>query len=76
MIARVFELIFSSSRRTSRLQVSGSMSAKTGVAPTRTTTSAVAAKVKAGVITSSPGPMPRAIRLISRASVPLATEMQ
>jgi hypothetical protein len=36
------------------------MSAKTGVAPQATTELAVAAKVKDGTMTSSPGPTPAA----------------
>ena len=58
------------------LHVSGSISTNTGVAPSRTMTSAVATNVNGVVITSSPGPIPSAIRLMSRASVPLATVMQ
>src|SRR5690606_26957619 len=58
---------------TSRLKVPGSMSTKTGVAPTREIDSAVAKKVKGVVITSSPGPIPRASSVRTRASVPLAT---
>ncbi len=40
------------------LYVAGSMSTNTGIAPHWVITSAVAIKVKDGVITSSPGPMP------------------
>src|SRR5690606_32772020 len=40
--------------------VSGSTSTKTGLAPTCSTTLAVAAKVSVGTITSSPGPIPNA----------------
>ena len=46
------------------------MSTNTGVAPTWLMASAVAKKVKGVVITSSPGPMPRARRAMTRASVP------
>ena len=54
------------------LKVSGSISTKTGVAPTSLMASAVAIKVKGDVKTASPGPMPLAIRAMSRASVPEA----
>src|SRR5690606_40943644 len=43
-------------------KVSASMSTSTGLAPTCSTTLAVAAKVRAGTITSSPGPTPSATR--------------
>ncbi len=43
----------------SRLNVSGSMSANTAVAPTWRTEVAVEMNVIDGTITSSPGPMPR-----------------
>ena len=56
--------------------VSRSMSAKAGRAPAFTTASAVAKKVKAGTITSSPGSMPSARRAIVSASVPFATPTQ
>ena len=48
------------------------MSTNTGEAPTRGITSPVAAKVKLGQNTASPGPIPQAISGSSRASVPLA----
>jgi hypothetical protein len=51
------------------------MSTKTGVAPTRLMASAVAKKVKGVVITSSPGPTPRARRAMTKASVPEFTPM-
>ncbi len=54
------------------LKVAASMSQNTGVAPSRLTTSAVAMKVKGVVKTACPGPMPRAMRAMSRASVPEA----
>ena len=57
----------------SRLKVAASISANTGVAPTSDTASAVAKKVNGLVITSSPGPMPKARSASTRASVPLAT---
>ena len=56
----------------SRLNVSGSMSANTGVAPSRVTALAVAKNVKLGRMTSSPGPMSRAINASSKASLPEA----
>jgi hypothetical protein len=46
------------------------------VAPSSTTTSAVAMNVNGVVITSSPGLVPSAISAISSASVPDATVMQ
>ena len=49
------------------------MSTKTGLAPVRAMAPAVAKKVYGVVITSSPGPMPSAIRLTSRASLPEET---
>ena len=48
-------------------------SAKRGTAPARTTAAAVAMKVFAGTTTSSPGPIPSAVRVSSKASVPFAT---
>jgi len=73
MTAFVFPVTASSRREGSRLNVLGSMSTKTGTAPSRPTTSAVAMKVKGVVMTSSPVPIPRARSASSRASVPLAT---
>ena len=49
------------------------MSTKTGLAPVRAMAPAVAKNVYGVVITSSPGPMSSAIRLISRASLPEET---
>ena len=60
----------------SRFRVSGSTSANTGVPPASTTHSAVAKKLKAGTITSSPGARSSARRASTRASVPLATPTQ
>src|SRR5580765_3503806 len=54
----------------SALNVIGSMSTNTGVAPTRLTDPAVAKNENVGVITSSPGPMPSAMSTASSASVP------
>jgi hypothetical protein len=76
MSAFVRGVIFASTRAASMLQVSGSTSTNTGLAPSSTMVSAVAAKVKGVVMTSSPGRMPSAIIEISSASVPLATVMQ
>ena len=76
MIALVRGVIAASSNAASMFAVSGSTSTNTGLAPTSAMTSAVATKVKGEVMTSSPGPISRAIRAISSASVPLATDMQ
>ena len=50
-----------------------SQSTKIAVAPEIQIASAVAKKVFGWVTTSSPGPMPSAIKLSQMASVPLAT---
>jgi len=52
------------------------MSTKTGVAPVWDIASTVAMKVKGTVMTSSPGPIPAAIKAKQRASVPLLTPTQ
>ena len=52
------------------MYVSESISVNTGVAPTIPIASAVATKVNAEVITSSPAPMSKALRARCRASVP------
>src|SRR4051812_34268965 len=49
------------------------MSTNTGLAPSREMQPAEAKNVNGLVITSSPGPMPNAMRLQSKASVPLET---
>src|SRR5262245_17970605 len=49
------------------------MSTNTGLAPAATITQAVATKEFGQVITSSPGPTPRALRIRNSASDPLAT---
>jgi hypothetical protein len=54
------------------LNVVASTSTNTGVAPTRTATSAVAQKVNDGQSTASPGPTPIARSARINASVPLA----
>ena len=58
----------------SMLHVVGSMSTKTGLAPTIQIASAVAKKVLATVMTSSPGPMPSAMKDSQSASVPIAAD--
>ena len=58
------------------LNVSSSISIKTGVAPSKETTSADAKKVKSGTNTASPAPMPQALRARVSASVPLAQDIQ
>ena len=74
MTARVRGVIASAKVRGVISSVSSLTSAKRGAAPARTTAAAVAMNVFAGTTTSiSPAPMPRAIRLSCRASVPLAT---
>ena len=73
MIARVFGVIRAATSSGSRLHVAGSTSAKTGVAPRRAIASAEAKNVKAGQITSSPGPIPIASMTSTSASVPFAT---
>ncbi len=55
------------------VSVTGSTSAKTGRAPTERMARPVNAAVSGLVTTSSPGPTPRAMRAICRASVPLPT---
>ncbi len=57
------------------ISASAVTSANVGVAPARMIASAVAMKVFAGTITSSPGRTSRARSGTSRASVPLATPM-
>ena len=59
MIARVRGVIAASIPAGSIVNVSGSMSTKTGRAPTWTIELTVALKVNETVMTSSPGPMPR-----------------
>ena len=49
------------------------MSAKIGVAPTRTIAPTVAKKVNGVVMTSSPGPIPSTISEMMSASEPLVT---
>ena len=73
MIAFVRSVIARSTSAGSRFSVTGSMSAKTGVAPRRAIDSAVAKNVNAGQITSSPGPISSASSASTSASVPFAT---
>src|SRR3989344_7387187 len=56
----------------SMLYVSGFMSTNTGFAPVKIIAFAVAIKVKGVVITSSPGPIPAAVKATIRALVPLS----
>ena len=53
-----------------KLKVSGSISTNTGFAPIRAIQPAVEKKVNGVVTTASPGPIPKAIRIKSSASVP------
>jgi hypothetical protein len=59
--------------RAERLPLSGSTSAKTGVAPALTTQDTLAMNVRGVTMTSSPGPIPMALSTTSSASVPLAS---
>ena len=76
MMARVRGVMAASICVASIRPVSASTSTHTGVPPSSTITSAVAAKVKGVVMTSSPGCKSNAMRLMSSASVPLDTVMQ
>jgi len=76
MMALVRAVMALSSFAGSMLQVSGSMSTKTGSAPEKLMASAVAMKVEGAVMTSSASPMPRASRASQIASVPLPTPAQ
>ena len=62
-------------RAGSRPSVSSSMSTKTGVAPSNSRQLLLATKLKGVVITSSPGPMPRARTARCSPAVPLLTAM-
>ena len=68
-MALVRGVIAASMRASSMLSVSGRMSTNTGVAPRRTNALAVETKVNDGMITSSPGPTPARIAVISSAAV-------
>ena len=76
MMARVRGVMRASTKEASRLQVPGSTSTNTGLPPSSTIISPVAANVKGLVMTSSPGFKSSAISAISSASVPLATVTQ
>ena len=69
MIARVRGVIAASTWARSRLRESSPTSTNTGRAPTRTMTFAVATKERAGVMTSSPLPIPQASSAISSPAV-------
>src|SRR5213592_2338333 len=75
MMARVRGLMAASTAAGSRLKVPGSMSTNTGVPPALWIVPAVAKKVNAGAMTSSPGSRSSAMRGRSNASVPLAHAM-
>ncbi len=68
-IARVRGVIAASTWSRSRLRESSPTSTNTGWAPIRTMTLAVATKLNAGVITSSPEPIPQASSAISSPAV-------
>ena len=76
MIAAVRDVIAACVASGSRQNVSGSMSAKTGSAPTRRTAFAEAAKENDGTTTSSPRPIPSARKVSCSAEVPEFTAMQ
>ena len=70
MIARVRSVIAASTSSGSIVQVSGVTSTMTGSAPAAIGAYAVAAKVSAGTITSSPHPIPSALQATSIVIVP------
>ena len=76
MIAFVCELIRSITSFGSTLYEVSEISAKTGIARTPSTASAVAMKVLTGTITSSPSPISRARSVSSKAEVPEDTPTQ
>jgi hypothetical protein len=69
MTARVRGVIAAAIAAGSMLSVSRSMSAKTGLAPARTTAFAQDTNVKLGSTTSSPGPTPARVTAASNADV-------
>jgi len=71
MIARVRGVIAASTSAGSIVQVSGVTSTITGSAPAAIGAYTVAANVSAGMITSSPQPIPSALRATSIVTVPL-----
>jgi len=73
MMALVFLVILFWMSLGDMLNVFSSMSAKTGLAPTKMGAFAVAANVKTGTITSSPGPMFKARIARCKAAVQLFT---
>ncbi len=73
MTARVSGRMRAATESGSMLNVSGSTSAKSGVAPHIETLDAVAKNVNAGTITESPGPMPAASSAAWSAAVPELT---
>jgi hypothetical protein len=74
MTARVWRVTACAMVRAERLPLSGSTSAKTGVAPALTTQDTLAMKVRGVTMTSSPGPMSIALSTASSASVPLPSD--
>ena len=71
MIARVLGVIAASAAAGDRQKVTGSMSAKIGVAPTLSTQEAVAKKLKEGMIDPAAWPRPCAIIAAMSEVVPL-----
>ena len=69
MMARVLGVMARSTRSRSRFFDASSISTNTGRARTRATTLALAAKLIAGTITSSPSPTPAISSAISRPAV-------
>ena len=72
MMARVREVTAASTWSGSTVRVPARTSQNTGSAPAAMAAYGVAAKVSAGTITSSPQPIPRALRATSMVTVPLA----
>ncbi len=75
MIAFVLGVIAFSISFGSIHQLSSSISTITGVAPVYKTALIVAAKVRSGTMTSSPGPIPKVTNAKCNATVPLETAM-
>ncbi len=76
MMALVLSVIADSRRDAFMFIVDSSISTKTGLAPTSAIISAVEIQVYGTVITSSPGPIPKANNAISKVSVPLDAPTQ
>jgi len=72
MMARVREVTAASTWSGSTVRVPGRTSQNTGSVPAAMAAYGVAANVSAGTITSSPQPIPRALRATSMVTVPLA----